>query len=430
MGKGAIKRRSRGRHCVAMLVVAALLVLVVGAAQAQPTVVYMVAETRESHFAAQQAVAEMFHEQNPHIRIEFVHVTSLINNMLTMILGDVPLDIGYMDPWVAVEWGRQGLLEDLTPYIARDPEIFADIPQPFFDLTTVEGKIYGIPMDAQAGTIMYNIDMFNEAGVPLPTSGWTYDDLKENARRLTVQASDGTTIRHGFRVPTSRNWVPAIWAYGGDLLDSWTNPTQFVGNTEATVKALEYYNELVNLNAVQDWNAHRAVGTTPAFLEQKVSMLLTNTFAFASVYGYTDFNWDVVPLPAGPAGRVGYINAHQRFLFSNSKNKEAAWEVMRFFASHEARARRVQVTGSMPVHLSLIQDEWLRLPGVDSRYTLLEDLPTARSPWPLTAELWSSFAVDAEDVIWGRQPANSAIENMEQKVTAAIREYRQNHGLE
>ncbi len=415
-----------------LIVIAALVLLAVASlgASAEPTTIYMVAETTESHFRAQQAVADMFHATHPDIQIEFVHLTSLVNQMLTMVAGDVPLDIGYMDPWVAVEWGRQGLLEDLAPYLERDPQLVADIPQPFFDLTTVEGKVYGLPMDAQAGTIMYNIDAYNESGVAVPSANWTYEDLKENARRLTKHAPDGEIVRHGFRIPTGRNWVPAIWAFGGDLLDSWTNPTRFTGNSDATINALSYYNDMVNLDAVQDWDSHRALGTTPQFLEQNVAMLQTNTFAFATVYGYTDFQWDVLPLPAGPAGRAGFINAHQRFLFSGSKHKAEAWEVMRFFATEEARIQRVRTSGSMPVHLSIIRDEWLNLPGVPSRHLLLDDLPTARSPWPVTGNIWNSFARDAEAVIWGRQPVSTAIENMEQLATAAIREYREGHGLQ
>lgn len=350
--------------------------------------------------------------------------------MLTMIAADAPIDIGYMDPWLAVEWGRQGLLENLTPYIERDINLFSDIPQPFFDLTTVENEVYGIPMDSQAGTILYNIRAYNEAGLALPSADWTYDDLKENARRLTVHTSDNKITRHGFRVPTSRNWIPAVWAFGGDIFDSWTNPTRFTGNSDALINVLQYYNELVEINAVQDWDTHRVAGTSGSFIEQTSAMLQTNTFAFASIYGNTEFEWDVLPLPSGPAGKSGFINAHQRFMFRHSRNKEEAWEVMRFFASDEARRVRVRTSGSMPVHLSIIREEWLQLPGVPSRYLLLDDLPTAKSPWPITSELWNSFAPDAESVIWGRQGIASAMERMEQLATAAIRKYRADHGLD
>src|SRR5690606_39846322 len=143
---------------------------------------------------------------------------------LKLLAGSVSIDIGYMGPWVIIKWGRQGLLEDLASYIERDAEFFGDMPQSFFDLSTVEGKIYGIPLDTQAGTVIYNVEAFNEGGVPAPTPEWTYDDLREYSRRLTLVGEDGKAIRHGFRIPTSRNWVPAVWALGGDVLDSWTNP--------------------------------------------------------------------------------------------------------------------------------------------------------------------------------------------------------------
>jgi len=402
-----------------------------GAAAQEPVTIYMLAETTESHHVAQQAVAERFHETHPHIRIEFIHSRgSIIDFMLTLLAGSVPIDIGYMDPWVVIEWGRQGLLEDLAPYIERDAEFFGDIPQSLFDLSTVEGKIYGIPLDTQAGTVIYNVEAFNEGGVPAPTPEWTYDDLREYSRRLTLVGEDGKAIRHGFRIPTSRNWVPAVWALGGDVLDSWTNPTRFTGNSEATIRALEYYNDLLNIGAVQDWDAHRALGTSEQFIDRRVAMLQTNTFALGPIYDLAEFEWDLVPLPRGPAGRTGFINAHQSFIFSSSRHKEEAWEVLRFFTSPESLTQRVRITGTMPVRLNVIRDEWLRLPGAPSRHTLLNDLPTARSPWPLHNDIWNAFDRPAQDVMWGRQGVASAVANMEQLTTAAIQAYRARHGLD
>src|SRR5690606_4480031 len=100
------------------------------------------------------------------------------------------------------------------------------------------------------------------------------------------------------------------------------------------------------------------------------------------------------------------------------------------FASPKARTVRARISGSMPVHLEVIRSEWLPLPAGPSKHTLLDDLPDAKSPWPLHGDIWNAFDRSAQDVIWGREPISTALENMERLTTAAIRAYREQHGLE
>ncbi len=47
------------------------------------------------------------------------------------------------------------------------------------------GKIYGIPTKFENYFILANVDMFKEAGIELPLGGWTYDQFRETAQKLT-----------------------------------------------------------------------------------------------------------------------------------------------------------------------------------------------------------------------------------------------------
>lgn len=48
----------------------------------------------------------------------------------------------------------------------------------------IDGKVYGLPTKMENYYILANVDMFEEAGIPLPTS-WTYDEFYETAKKLT-----------------------------------------------------------------------------------------------------------------------------------------------------------------------------------------------------------------------------------------------------
>ncbi|HET7559630.1 MAG TPA: extracellular solute-binding protein, partial [Limnochordia bacterium] len=283
--------------------------------------------------------------------------------------------------------------------------------------------VYGLPKDLQLGAIYYNKDHYDAAGLSYPSPDWTYDDLLQNAKRLTVVGADNQVTRYGFRLPTSRNWAPLIWAFGGDLLDSWTQPTRFTGDSDQVAAALQYLHDLVQLKAVQDKATFESVGTTAAFMSQKVSMLLTNSVVMADFGAIKDFAWDVAPFPQGPAGAVPYINAIGWFMFKGSAHPEASWEVLRYFTSQEALRRRVAVIGNIPPSRQVILDSWLPSRAQPAgRALLLNHIEQARSPWMLDERVFDPMNKEVLAAIWGEKSVQNAIQTMKQEVTGILAE--------
>ena len=382
----------------------------------------MIAETRDTHLAWQQEMIQAFEAKHPHIKIELISTagSGLIDKMQAMFISGAQLDIGYHDPYLVVEWAKEGVLEDLRPYIERDKGQFADWAEPFFDLYRVGDGIYALAQDIQLNGIFYNKDDYDSAGLAYPTEHWTYDDLFENARRLVVPAPDGSVSRHGFRIPTGRNWVPTIWAFGGDMVDDWASPTKFIGNTKEVADALQYFNDMVELGVAQDRSRFSSV-VNNEFIDRRISMALSNTILFGHLIDTADFAWDVVSLPRGPAGYVPQINAIGWFMFSTSEHKEEAWQVLKFFTSEEALRRRVEIIGNVSPNIAVTREVWIpSYKEPEHRHLLLAGLETARSSWMISREIWDVIAQEAYAVIWGAKPVSSALEEMERLVNGMI----------
>jgi ABC-type glycerol-3-phosphate transport system substrate-binding protein len=70
-----------------------------------------------------------------------------------------------------------------------------------------------------------------------------------------------------------------------------------------------------------------------------------------------NFDWDIAPPPAGPAGRVTPVKGNQLFMYSESKHKLEAWRFIKFMTSPQAemllcgRLRR-----AIPTHRSVARD--------------------------------------------------------------------------
>lgn len=397
----------------------------IAAAEAATTKVVMIAETYETHLQWQEEMKAKFEETHPGISIELIGTAGpgLVGKMQTMLAAGLPLDIGHMDPWLVVQWASDGTLENLSPYIQKSGTQFADWYPSSFDLYRLDSGIYGLPQDLQITGIFYNEDAFHEAGLAPPGAEWNLDDFLSVARRLTQRAGDGSVLRYGFRLAGGRNFLPTIWALGGELFDSWIQPTRFIGNTEQVAAGFEYMHNLVRLGVVPDRQAHSSLGMDGPFRAGQLAMAQTNSIVIGQWSDISAFKWDVAPLPKGPAGRIPFINSIGWFMFSSSKNKDAAWEVLRFFNTQDAWRRRVEIVGNIPPSRKVIQSAWIpSLQVPEHRQHLLLDVEKARSPWPIHNEIWAPVNNHGMAAIWGDIPVKSALETMEAQVNAIIKD--------
>ena len=140
--------------------------------------------------AGPQQVCDNFNElyKDKGIQVEyerFVNDDTGNLKLETNLLSGTGVDI-YMTytPDVLAKRAGGNMALDLSELMARDG----------FDLTTyfgtmaesfyVDGKPYSVPTKLDQYGIVINKDMFDEAGIPVPTD-WTYDEFREIAKKLT-----------------------------------------------------------------------------------------------------------------------------------------------------------------------------------------------------------------------------------------------------
>src|SRR5699024_4293935 len=47
-----------------------------------------------------------------------------------------------------------------------------------------DGKIYGVPKDKDTIALLYNKELFDQAGVEYPSRNWTWDDLESASQKI------------------------------------------------------------------------------------------------------------------------------------------------------------------------------------------------------------------------------------------------------
>lgn len=163
--------------------------------------------------------------------------------LLDLSTGSPSFEIIHGDNGFLARLAAEGRLLALDDLIAKYRDRFEldGILQSFWDLATIDGKIYGVPLVGNTMHLFYNPEILDAAGVAVPN---TYDD---------VIAACPTLKQAGFDVPFTMN-LHAGWAwrieftnfiksFGGNILNQDSTPAW---NSPEGVAAANKMVEVVN----------------------------------------------------------------------------------------------------------------------------------------------------------------------------------------
>lgn len=89
---------------------------------------------------------------------------------------DVMMEVWPADP--------PSILLHLDPYLKQKRFNKADYWWSKYYQETADGRIFSLPMGAYVGGMVANVDLFERAGLKLPGKDWTFNDLRDLARKL------------------------------------------------------------------------------------------------------------------------------------------------------------------------------------------------------------------------------------------------------
>jgi len=324
------------------------------------------------------------------------------------------LDLAGYDPYSVITWGRNGVLVDLAPYIKRDSQLYADWYPSSINLFRGYGGVWALPQSLQIGGLYYNKNAFDAAGIAYPTSTMTYSLLKDIAVRMQQKRADGTITRWGWKMPGWRNWMSIPFAYGAHFVDNINEPTTFTGNTTQMRDTLRYIRELETSGAIipAAGDGQTIYNAYNAFMQQRAVLLQSNTLALSQYALIKDFEWDVPSLPIGPAERTSFLNAQGWMMFSGSKNKEAAWEVIKFFTGSVAMKRIIEVSNTIPPSKRYVTDWMQTVDKPANKLAFFVDLDTARAPGALNGDVYNAIWSEVKAVWTGTKSPDAAIDAM------------------
>ncbi|HXF62591.1 MAG TPA: extracellular solute-binding protein, partial [Caldilineaceae bacterium] len=121
-----------------------------------------------------------YQELHPDVQIEFLSIPDFADyydKLIQLHAAGTPVDVQRHNVQRLGQMIRQDMLVDLAPYYERDAVDTEDLLTGIMPaISREEGtKIYAIPQDENLHGIFYNVDLFDEAGLPYPDENYTFD---------------------------------------------------------------------------------------------------------------------------------------------------------------------------------------------------------------------------------------------------------------
>ena len=337
--------------------------------------------------------------------------------------GTLP-DVFWMHSNVSQKYMENGILLDLTDQIAKSEVIelenyYADI----VNLYSYDGKHYAIPKDIDTIGLWYNKTYFDEAGLDYPDESWTWETLREAAKKLTRE--DGSV--YGYAINTSNNqdsYYNLIYSYGGLVISDDKKTSKM--DDPKTIEAMEVVEGMIQDGSVPDLQTLSENGTQVLFESGKVAMVTQGSWMVPAFRDneYTAANCDVAVLPSGPESRVSIYNGLGWAADANGKNPDAAWSLIEYLGTKEAQLRQAELGVTMSAYKGT-SDAWKNsVPGFDLQaYLDMLDAKLVIRPYSRNTTVWETMIQQDLGPVWtGNKTMADALKEIAAKMNAILAE--------
>lgn len=142
-------------------------------------------------------VIKMFEDQNPGVKIspEFTGGDEIFQRLATQAAGNNLPDIVQMDPAILSEYVERGLIRALDDFVADGTINLDDVHQSYIEGGKIGDQLYAISNGSTAMAMVIDPAMYEQAGVPIPKPGYTWEEWIDQAYTLKEKLGPDVYIR-------------------------------------------------------------------------------------------------------------------------------------------------------------------------------------------------------------------------------------------
>lgn len=310
----------------------------------------------------EQDIIKAFEAKHPDIKIEPIvsGYADYHTKLMTMIAGNMAPDVMRIDDYYFYDFIKLGAVESLSPFIERDKIDLELYPKMGIEEAIVDGQIYGLPWGTAPLYMLLNLEVFEKAGVALPSLDWTTKDFERIVRSFNPQADKV----YGFAIDTNylSSVLPHIWSKGGTLLSE--DKSRYTGDSAESSSAIQMLADLYKEGYMPKDTINS--GNTEAlrrwFSNGTVAMMSGSAQEILAIQKIEGIRFEAWTMPqAVDSKNTTVFKSNTISISKSSKQKEAAWIFTKFLRGVEGedlyvRAKRFPPTLNIPENWALYLD--------------------------------------------------------------------------
>lgn len=317
--------------------------------------------SRDSDQALIEPVIAAYNSSHPaQIKATFIPAAQFVQKFAAATAGGeapdlIAVDLIYMPSFIAA-----GQMADITEQVKALP-YFDKLNKAQMREGTADGKIYSLPFSADGSVLVYNKNLFKQAGLDPEKAPTTMDEMMQYSKKITALGNGTYGFYFSGNCPGCNAFtlMPYIWASGGDIL---SQDGKTATLTDPNVKmVLDWYRQMWADKQIPE-SAKVDTGTDffNVFASGKIGMVGSGAFAIAALKNdHPDLDFGIVPLPGMKAGQQSsFAGGDVIGIPTGSKHVNEGLDFIKWYLSDEVQLEQVAKINGLPVREDLVDNKY------------------------------------------------------------------------
>lgn len=240
-------------------------------------------------------------------------------------------------------WASEGIFTDITKQIdGLDNK--ADLQQGHIEAGTVDGAEYTLPFITDVSVMVWNKNLYKEAGLDPEQGPKSIDQFVEQAKKVAALNKDG--VAGSYLAGQSGGALvfdlfPSVWADGESVMNK--DGSEATLNNDSMKGVLDAYKELANTTNGLGAGSKEETGATwtAPFANGKIGVMPypnTSTTALFDAEKDGGFEVGVAPIPGTKEGKTStFLGGDAMGISKDSKHVAQAWNFLYWLMQSDAQ---------------------------------------------------------------------------------------------
>jgi len=351
-----------------------------------------------SSLSSYTRIVRRFMELNPDIFVKLEPVVGDFRRAAQRdLVANMAADVFLSDDDDFAVFAKDGHYLDLDPLIRQENFDLDAYYRQAVESFRWNEKQYGLPSVWGCSLILYNKDLFAEAGVTADPLNWTWSEFLDALEKLTKpRIRDGKSVPcYGYVRDNQAHAMCHIWQAGGTILQrqfvcpdcgARTDVSDiahaaeaacgacgrnlagaqetYVGriNTPEAVRGVQFAVDLMKYAPRQQANNNSEQSMNrELFATGRLAMIRGGPFS-AAQFKDTNVNFGIAYYPAGPGGRWTRFYCDGFAIWSKTKHPQEAWRLLKFVCGPQAMRVHAKDGSSIPSLKAVAESEYFNRP--------------------------------------------------------------------